>query len=115
MTISLRVVIWGALCLAGCSSTTSGAHDADAHAPGDTGADIHADVGCAYPDVRRDPGCPAGHQDSCGSPCSTPGLACAYPGVGDGPDPQGCLATAMAWCLSPAFDAGSAAIWICAQ
>jgi hypothetical protein len=85
-----------------------------------SGSDANADGGndCGYADATNDPQCPAKYSDVCtpsAQTCSSPGLACAYPGAGDGPDPGGCFATAMAWCKVPLGADGGTTKWICAQ
>lgn len=81
---------------------------------------------CDAPAVNNDPRCPPsyGWSQCSGSPaCPAVGLRCAYPNAGDGPNADGCFATAMMWCvpeggLPGTFDAsadGGAGTWICAQ
>jgi hypothetical protein len=76
-------------------------------------------VDCGYLDANNDPQCPTRYGDVCipvsQRTCSTPGLACAYPGAGDGPDSHGCFATAMAWCKVPPGADGGLTKWVCAQ
>jgi hypothetical protein len=133
----LVIVGW----LAGCSSAQI-ANDAGDGAAGDTAAgdtptsdhdtgdrdtgDGHVgdgdaakpdtSVDCGSADANNDPQCPPRYMGlGCGQVCSTPGLRCAYPGVGDGPDSQGCFATAVAWCMVPPGADGGGTIWVCAQ
>jgi len=73
---------------------------------------------CGTPSANNDPQCPKVFSEICTSltqACSQPGLTCAYPGAGDGPDSHGCFATAMAWCRVPPGADGGATRWVCAQ
>lgn len=82
--------------------------DATDGSPVDTAPDRHD--ACVYADASNDPGCPATYSRAyLGTPCDSPGLACAYPGAGDSAG-NGCYATAMLWCTSDAgaADAGGA-------
>jgi hypothetical protein len=55
-----------------------------------------------YPDANNDALCPAFYSTFYWDmPCPFPGLACAYPGRGDGTS-DGCNATAMLWCKGSA-------------
>lgn len=76
---------------------------------------------CNYPVVNNDPLCPTSYSHMFGGkPCPAVGLACAYPGAGDGTADPRCFSTAMLWCR-PSADAGAdagdggAGTWVPAQ
>src|SRR5262249_43368258 len=103
MRWAMPIFLLGAL-LGGCS---------DDGAASDGGA-----VDCGATQAKNDPACPAMQKDVCAGtmqPCSHSGLTCMYPGQGDGPDQNGCFATAIAACRTPPGVDGGATIWTCAQ
>jgi hypothetical protein len=57
--------------------------------------------GCTYPKVYNDPECPPAYTRQPPPSCTTIGLKCWYPGVGDG-DGHGCWSTALLACQANA-------------
>ncbi|HLK39594.1 MAG TPA: hypothetical protein VKU41_22720 [Polyangiaceae bacterium] len=86
---------------------------------GEAGVAPEAGPDCSYPAVANDPHCPSTYSGlgAQARPCSPVGLACAYPGAGDGTS-SGC-ATAMMWCRVDGGDGDAGATgmgsWVVAQ
>lgn len=107
---------------AGDTTAGSGSKTGSGSKAGSTTAASPAPSGsdCTYPEIDNPPDCPPAYTRQPPPSCTSIGLKCWYPGVGDG-DSRGCWSTALLACVASDLDAdagadgGTTGHWVGAQ